>query len=224
MHVHEDYRNQPFHPPTLTSDQKQQIEEDLSLMTQKGVYSYEYMDSFEWFQEPQLPPKDAFYSSLTDEDISEIDYTHPQRVFNHFDMTDLGDYHNIYLLGDMLLLANVFDNFRDVCLQHYGLYPAHNYTFPCLPWQAALKMKDMKLDLFTDTDQHLFIEEGIRGRVVMIGHWYTQAYIPCMKNYDSSKRNSNIMYLDANNLYGWVMSQLLPTSNFKWLRDKEIKT
>ena len=139
-------------------------------------------------------------------------------------MTDLGDYHNFYLLGDMLLLANVFDNFRDVCLQHYGLYPAHDYTFPGLSWQAALKMKDMKLDLFTDTDQHLFIEEGIRGGVVMIGHWYTQAYIPCMENYDASKRNSNIMYLDANNLYGWVMSQLLPSSNFKWLRDKEIKT
>ena len=134
MHVHEDYRNHPYQPPTLTSGQQQQIEEDLALITQKGVYPYEYMDSFERFQEPQLPPKDTFYSSLTEEDISEIDYTHAQRVFNPFDMRDLGDYHNFYLLTDALLLADAFKNFRGVCLQHYGLDPAYNYTFPGLSW------------------------------------------------------------------------------------------
>ena len=100
MHVHEDYRNHPYQPPALTSDQQQQIEEDLALMTRKGVGPYEYIDS------TQLPPKDAFYSSLTEEDISEIDYTHAQRVFKHFDMTDLGDYHNFYLFTDVLLLAS----------------------------------------------------------------------------------------------------------------------
>ena len=76
------------------------------------------MDSFEQFQEPQLPPKDAFCSSLTEEGISEIDYTHAQRVYNHLDMADLGDYHNFFLVTNMLLLADVFENFRDVCLQH----------------------------------------------------------------------------------------------------------
>ena len=111
MHVYEDCRNHPYQPPTLTSDQQQQIEEDLALMTRKGVYPCEYMDSFERFQEPQLPPKDAFYSSLTEEGISKIDYTHAQRVFNHFDMIDLRDYHNFHLLTDTLLLANVFYNF-----------------------------------------------------------------------------------------------------------------
>ena len=78
------------------------------------------MDSFERFQEPQLPPKDAFYGSLTEEDIFEIDFTHAQRVFNHFNMTNLRDYHNFYLLTDVLLLADMFENFRDVLLQHYG--------------------------------------------------------------------------------------------------------
>ena len=124
-------------------DQQEQIEEDLALMTRKGVYPFEYMDSFEGFEEPQLPPKDAFYSSLTKEDISEIDYTHAQRVLNHFDMTDL----NFYLLTNVLLLADVFKNFRDVYLQHYGLDPAHNHTFPGLSWQAALKMTDVELNL-----------------------------------------------------------------------------
>ena len=94
----------------------------------KGVYPYEYMDSFERFQEPQLPPKDAFYSSLTEEDISKTDYTHAQRVSNHFNMTDHGDYHNFYLLTNVFLLADMFENFRDVCFQHYGLDPAHDYT------------------------------------------------------------------------------------------------
>ena len=126
------------------------------------------MDSFEQFQEPQLPPKDAFYSSLTEEYISEIDYTHAQRVFNHFDMTDLGDYHNFYLLTDVLLLADVFENFREVCLQHYDLDPAHNYTSPGLSWQASLKIADVELDFLTDFDQHLFIEEGIMGGVATI--------------------------------------------------------
>ena len=91
MHVHEDYWNHPYQPPTLSPDQQQQIEEDLALMTRKGVYPYEYMDSFERFEEPQLPPKDTFYGSLTEKYISEIDYTYPQRLFNHFNMTHLGD-------------------------------------------------------------------------------------------------------------------------------------
>ena len=123
----------------------------------------------------------------------------------------------------MLLLADVFENFRDVCLQHYGLDPAHNNTSPGLSWQAALKMVDVELDLLTDIDQHLFIEEGIRGGVVMISHRYARANAPGMENCDASKRNSYIMYLDANNLYRWVMSQPLTTSNFKWLIDKEME-
>ena len=223
MYIHEDYQNHCYQPPTLTPDQQQQIEEDLALMTQKGVYPYEYMDSFEWFQEPQLPPKDTFYSSLTEENISEIDYTHAQRVFNHFNMTDLGDYHNFYLLTDVLLLADVFKNFRDTCLQHYSLDPVHNYTFPGLSWQAALKMTDVELDILTDIDQHLFIEEGIREGVAMISHRYIRASAPGMENYNASICNSYIMYLDANSLYRWVMSQPLPTFNFKWLTDEEME-
>ena len=126
------------------------------------------MEPFEQLQELQLPLKDAFYSSLTAEEI------------NHFYMTDLEDYHNFYLLTDVLLLANVFENFRDVYLQHYGLDPAHNYTSPGLSWRAALNMMDVELDLLTDIDQHLFIEEGIRrgGGGEMISHQYTQANVP----------------------------------------------
>ena len=108
-------------------------------------------------------------------------------------------------------------------LQHYGLDPAHNYASPSLSWQAALKMMDVELDLLTDIDQHLFIEEVIRGGVTMVSHRYARANAPGMENYDTSKCNSYILYLDDNNLYGWVMSQPLPKSNFKWLTDKEME-
>ena len=222
-HIHEDYWNHPYQPPTLTPDQQKQIEEDFAFMTRKEVYPYEYMDSFERFQEPQLPPKEVFYSSLMEEDISEIDNTNAERVFNHFGMTDLEDYHNFYLLTGVLLLANVLENFKDVCLQYYGLDLAYNYTSPGLSRQAVLKMMDVELDLLTNIDQHLFIKDVISGGVEMISHQYTPASALWMENYDASKRNRYIKYLDANNLYGWVMSQPLPRSNFKSLTDEEME-
>ena len=174
------------------------------------------MDSFEKFREEQLPSKDAFFSSLTNEGISEEDYTHAQNVFESFEMVDLRDFHNLYLITDVLLLADVFESFRDTCMQHYGLDPAHNYTAPGLAWQAALKMTGVEMDLLTDMDMHLFIEEGIRGGVSMISHRYAKANVPELDDYDPTKPNEYLMYLDANNLYGWAMSQALPTSDFKW--------
>ena len=106
---------------------------------------------------------------------------------------------------------------------YYSLDHAHNYTSPGLFWQAALKMRNVELDLLTDIDQHLFIEEEIRRGMAMISHQYARANAPGMKNFDASKRNSYIMYLDTNNLHGWVISQPLPTSNFKWLKDEEME-
>ena len=138
-------------------------------------------------------------------------------------MTDLRDYHNFCLLTNVLLLAVVFENFRDMRLQHYGVDPAHNYTSSGLSWQASLKMTEVELDLLTDIDQHLFIEEGIRGGAATISHQYARANVSGMENYDVSKRNSYIMYLDANNLYGWVMSHPLPMSNFEWLTEQEME-
>ena len=138
-------------------------------------------------------------------------------------MTDVRDYHNFHLLTDILLLTDVFENFRDVGLQHYGLDPADNYTFPGFTWQAALKMMDVEFYLLTDIDQHLLIEEGIRRGVAMTNHPYARADAPAMEKFDASKRGSYIMNLEASNLYGWAISQPLPMSNFKWLTDEEIK-
>ena len=111
-----------------------------SLLTRKGVYPYEYINSWDRFEETQLPPISAFYSNLNMSSISEEDYQHAQRVWKEFGIHDLGNYHDLYLRTDVVLLANVFEAFRDTCLKHYKLDPAHFYTFPGLAWRACLNL------------------------------------------------------------------------------------
>ena len=142
----------------------------LELMTKKGIYSYEYMDNIKRFEETQLPSKEVFYSTLTESGITDEDYAHAHNVWNTFEMESLKQYHDLYLLTDTLLLADVFEQFRMMCLKNYELDPVHSYTAPGLTWNAALKMTKVKLDLLTEIDQHLFIEDGIRGGVATITH------------------------------------------------------
>ena len=137
-------------------------------MTKKGIYPYEYMDDVKRFDETQLPPKESFYSTITEEYIKEDEYAHAQNVWQKFEIENLKQYHDLYLMTDTLLLADVFEQFRDMCLKNYELDPVHSYTAPGLTWKAALKMTKVKLDLLTDIDQHIFIEDGIRGGVAMI--------------------------------------------------------
>ena len=132
-------------------------------MTKKGIYPYDYMDSFDRFDEVALPPKDSFYSILTDEHVSEEEYQHAQNVWDAFDLKTMGQYHDLYLKTDVLLLADVFENFRKTCLQHYKLDPCHYYTSPGLAWDAMLKMTGIELELMTDVDMFQFIEKGMRG-------------------------------------------------------------
>ncbi|XP_034266860.1 uncharacterized protein LOC117661806 [Pantherophis guttatus] len=193
--------------------------EKRELLLRKGVYPYEYMDSWERFTESQLPPKEAFYSKLTDEHVSEADYIHAQKVWDTFGCQTLGDYHDLYLTTDVLLLADIFETFRKTCMQQYGLDPAHYYSSPGLSWDALLKKTGVELDLFTDHDQHLFIEKGKRGGISMVSKRYARANNLMVEGHDCSKPNIYIMYLDANNLYGWAMSQPLPTGGFQWEND-----
>ena len=122
----------------------------------------------------------------------------------------------------MLLLTDVFENFRKTCMQYYKLDPCHYFTSPGLSWDAMLKMTNIKLELMTDIDMFQFIEKGMRGGVSYIANRYGNANNKYMKEYDEKAPSKYIMYLDANNLYGWAMSQYLPTGNFKWMTDKEI--
>ena len=125
----------------------------------------------------------------------------------------------MYLKTDVLLLVDVFENFRDKCLNIFGLDPCHYFTSPGLSWDAALKKTKVKLDLITDIDMALFIEKGLRGGISYIAHRYARANNKYLPDYNPELDDSYLMYLDANNLYGWAMCKRLPTGNFKWLNN-----
>ena len=192
------------------------------LMSQKGVYPYDYMDSFEKLNEKELPTEDQFYSILNDQHITDDEYNHTKEVWNTFMIKTMGDYHDLYLVSDMLLLTDVFENFRKTCMQYYKLDPCHYFTSLGLRWDAMLKMTNIKLELMTDIDMFQFIEKGMRGGVSYITNRYGNANNKYIKEYNEKAPSKYIMFLDTNNLYGWAMSQYLPTGNFKWMTDKEI--
>ena len=122
----------------------------------------------------------------------------------------------MYVQSDTLLLANVFENFRNKCIEIYGRDPAHFLSTPGLAWQACLKKTGIELELSTDADMLLMVEKGIRGGICHAICRYAEAYNKYIKNYDKNKESSFIEYLDGNNLYGWAMSQKLPVDGFKW--------
>ena len=194
----------------------------LSLMSQKGMYPYDYMDCFEKFNQTKLPTRDEFLSILDDQYIMNREYNHAKKVWETFNLKNMGEYHDLYLKTDVLLLVDVFESFRKICLQYYELDPCHCFTSPGLSWSAMLKMTNIELELMTNVDMFQFIEKGMRGGVSYIANRYGKANNKYMEEYNENVPLKYIMYLDANNLYGWAMSQYLPTGNFRWMKDKEI--
>ena len=191
------------------------------LLLRKGVYPYEYMDSWERFNETSLPDKESFYSELNKEDITDEDYAHAQKVWKVFKIKNLGEYHDLYVQSNTLLLADVFENFRDKCLDKYQLDPIHFLSAPGLAWQACLKKTGVELELLTDPDMLLTFEDGTRGGMCNAIHRYAKANNKYMKNYNKNVESSFIEYLDANNLYGWAMSKKLPVGEFEWINPKD---
>ena len=197
--------------------------EQIKLLKQKGFYPYEYMDSIEKLKDTKPPPQQAFYSKLSGHGIDNYCYNHVLNVWKTFKMKSLKEYHEVYNITDVLLLADVFENFRDICLKNYGLDPVYYYTAPGLAWDAMLKITKINLELLSDVDMLLMIEKGIRGGISIISNRYGKANNKYMKDYNKKEASKYLMYVDANNLYGWAMSQKLPVHSFNWLTDKEIK-
>ena len=137
-------------------------------------------------------------------------------------MITMGDYHDLDLKTDVLLLADVFEKFINTNFSYYGLNTCHYFSSPGLSWDTMLKMTGIELELISDIDMHLFIEKRMTGGILYIAKRHSKADNKYMKCYDSGKESKYITYLDANNLYGWAMSQYLPYSRFKWLNKKEI--
>ena len=128
------------------------------------------MDSWDRFKEMALPPKGAFYSKLNMSGVSDQDYEHACKVWRDFGIRNLGKYHDLYLCTDTILLANVFKSFRKVCLDNYGLDPAHFYTAPGLAWQACLKKTGVRSELLLDSNMLLMVERGIKGGITQSVH------------------------------------------------------
>ena len=201
--------------PNLTDDQ-------FKLLLRKGVYPYEYMNKWERLQEQVLPPIAAFSNTLRASACSTEDYQHAQRVWNEFGCRTMQDYQDLYLKTDVMILTDVFENFRHLGQTNYRLDPAHYVSSPQLSWDAMLLFTGCELELISDPEMFNQISPGIRGGVSMIVHRYAKANNPEMgAAYDAASPLSYITYLDANNLYGWAMQQALPIGGFKYVPKAE---
>ena len=210
----------------LGPDQFKSLEKEMGdnkLLKKKGVFPYEFMTDFKKLNVNKLPPKSKFYSRLNDSNITDEEYKHAKNVWKEFNCKTMRNYHDLYLKTDVLLLADVMENYRNVCIGNYRLDPLWYYTAPGLAWDAALKISKIKLELITDPDMYLLVENGIRGGISTIMKRYAKANNPYANNFDPKKENTYIQYLDANNLYGWAMSQPLPVDEFKWMDELELQ-
>ena len=195
--------------------------EKFILLLRKGIYPYEYIDNWNEFDETLLPSKEEFYSNLNMSNISDKEYDHANKVWNTFNIKKLGEYHDLYVQSDTALLSDVFENFRNTCLKEYELEPCYFVSAPGLAWDSMLKIANVKLELLTDVDMLLLIEEGARSGISQAIHKYATANNKYMKKFNKRIISIFLQYLDANNLYGWAMCKNLPIGGFKWVDVKE---
>ena len=172
------------------------------LLLKKGVYPYEYMDDWNKFDDTDLPSIDKLYSKLNLENISRKDYKHAQNVWKTFNIKNMGDSHDLYVQSNTTQLADIFEQFRTLCLKEYKLDPAYFCTTPGLALETCLKMTDVQLKLLTDTNMVLMFEKGIRGGISQAIQRYASANNKYMHNYNSKVQSIYSLDLDASNLYG----------------------
>jgi hypothetical protein len=170
-----------------------------------------------------LPPQEAFYSNLKQEGITENEYKQAEKVYNELGCKSFKDYHMTYLKLDVLLLADVFENFRKACMEYYQLDPANYLSAPSLAWDAMLLMTKIKIDLISDIKILDIIERMKRGGLCFVGSKrHVKANNKYIEGFDPEKPSDYIMYWDANNLYAWAMAQLLPYKDLKFEENKTI--
>ena len=183
----------------------------LDLAKKKRLYPYEYMSDFENFKE-EVPSKEKFDCSLNDRKISDKEYEHVLNVWENFEMKAIKDYHDLYLKCDALLLADVFEKFRNNSLKNYGLCPSHYLGATCSSFDAIPKMPKIKLELISDPDMYIFFEKGVRGRISYTSNRYSKTNNKYLKSYDPKQESKHKIYLDVNNLYCYAMYKFLSTS------------
>ena len=193
-----------------------------NLLLRKGVFPYEFITSLKKFELKNLPPKDSFYSTLYNKHITDEDYEHAKAVWTEFNCENLGQYHDLYLALDTVLLADCFTNFRQIIHQNYGLETCQFYSIASLSWSACQKTTKFELELLTDIEKYNYIESAIRGGLSVVSKRYSKSNNKYLKNYNPNDESVYLSYLDANNLYGYAMDSKLPISDFKWCSADEI--
>lgn len=192
------------------------------LLQRKGIYPYQYMNDWSCFNENSLPPRTSFFNSLTNQSITKSEYEHAKKVWKIFDIQSMGEYTDLYLKTDVLLLSDVFENFRHISKTHYRLDPAFYLTAPSLSFDAMLLKTGVKLELVDDLEVVRLLKESIRGGISLCSKKMASANNKYMEEYDEKLPNEYLIYIDCNNLYGHAMCAYLPQSNFKLMNSAEI--
>lgn len=213
-------KGQFFHTSKIFPDKT-----DFNLICSKQKFPYDFVDSWDKLEMTNLPPKKNFYNQMTGSGIKEEDYKKAQLIWSHFGCQTLGDYSDLYLLLDTVLLSDVYEAHRTLSLSHYNLDPCHYFTLPGFSFDAMLKFTKVELELLLDYDMYIFLENGIRGGITTCPKKYAQSNNPFANgvNFDQSKETSHLMYIDANALYSLAMSAKLPKSNFHWMASEKLK-
>jgi hypothetical protein len=199
------------------------LKEQFNFMKTKNSFPHDHINSFQQFSEVSFPKKDGFYDRLHDEQISDANYRRSEQIWSTFNCRTIGDYFKLYLKSNVLLLQDIFENFRSLCLEKYRLDPAHYFTIASLSWEAMLKYSKLELEVLQDKEIIDFIKLNIRGGLLQCSKRFAKANNQYCPDYDGNKPSTFIIYLDANNLAGYAMSQRLPFSKFSWLTEAEIK-
>lgn len=186
------------------------------VIKRKGVFPYSYFNSLSKLQETSLPPRSAFKNDLNNEECSEDDYQFAERAWQEFNCQSFGDYLMVYLKLDVLLLACVFERFRDKALQQDGMDPVHFVSLPGLSFLSAFKMTGETIDLLKDLEMYNFFERGIRGGMTFVNKHVVRNEIII---HNETELTQHLAYIDQNNLYGSSLSKPLPHSKFSWVED-----
>lgn len=208
--------------PTFRELERFYNEEEIKLLTRKGVFPYDYITSFDKLQVTTLPSIEEFSNKLTCSSITEEDYEHAKKVWSVFKCKNLGDYSDHYLKSDVIFLSVIFENFRDVTMKTHFLDPAHYYTLPGLSWDAMLRLTHVELELLQDYSMILMVEKGIRGGICQVSQRHCKANNKYLQDYDPNLDSTFISYQDCNNLYGNSMIKPLPYAEFTWISPKEV--
>ena len=192
---------------------------DLNLLTRKSVFPYEFARSFHQLKScSTFPSQEDFFSHLTQKGVGNDDYAHGKKMFEQFKCESMLEYCEIYCLLDSLLLAEVLRNYRDTTFEEFGLDICHYISSPQLSFDIMLKETQAQLELITDIDMLVFIEGSLRGGLSYVN----ERYVKLSENFDANEDNEFLLFLDANNLYGYTMLDYLPTHDFAWLSRQEI--